>query len=248
MYAFSISKPLTKTDSLRTEYRKAQTDTARIKTLFNLGYQFLNGPSDSLIYYFSKSLLIADKNHRSLSKNNPENNSELIKEYKRLSIRALIEIGIEYFFQSDYAKALDNFFKALRLTDEIEDQSLASECYSEIGIVYKNQGKFDEALSYNEKALEYAKMGTDSSWIAACLVNSGTIYFKKGYFTIALNHYVKALKIFETLNHTRRIEACYLNIGKIYCEQKDYNKALDYFNKALKIAIVKNEPPESLVL
>ncbi len=236
-----LSQPDTKTDSLRIEYQKAKSDTLKIKTLFKLGYQFLNGPSDSLIYYFTKALTISDDNIKSLNLTKPGYNTDLINVYKRLSVRANIEIGIEYFYQSDYPIALEYFFGALSISEEIDDQGLASECYSEIGIVYKNQGKYDEALTYNQKALTYAEMGPDTSWIAACLVNNGTIYFKKGYFTIALNHYVKALKIFETLNHQRRIEACYLNIGKIHYEQNDQDKALKYFNQALKIAIKENE-------
>ena len=236
-----IGHPQTKTDSLRIEYQKAENDTVKIKTLFKLGFQFLNGPSDSLIYYFQKALTISDNNIKSLNKTKPGYNTDLINVYERLSVRANIEIGIEHFFQGDYSKALEFFFTALRVSEETNNQVLASECYSEIGIVYKNQGKFDDALKYNNKALAYAKMGSDTSWIAACLVNSGTIYFKKGYFTIALGKYFKALEIFETLNHTRRIEACYLNIGKVYYEQNDLDKALDYYNKALKIAITENE-------
>ena len=235
------SKPLDKTDSLRIEYQNATTDTARIRILFKIGYQFLNGPSDSLIFHFRKSLEIAERNLQQLNQSDQSQNGALIIQYKKLSIRALIEIGIEYFYQSNYPLALENFFRALETSKEINDIDLISECNSEIGIVYKNQGRYDEAIEFNNRALEYAEFGTDSSWIASCLVNNGTIYFKKGYYTIALENYVKALKIFESLNHTRRIEACYLNIGKIYYEQTDIDKALDYFNKALNIAISENE-------
>ncbi len=237
----SGSKPMTKTDSLRVEYESAKTDTAKIEILFKLGYQFLTGPSDSLVFYFAKSLCIANKNIDSLSSFNAEQNKDLIITFKKLSIRSYIEIGIEYFFQSDYPLALDNFFMGLKSSEEINDIDLISECASEIGIVYKNQGKYNEALDFNNRALAYAEMGTDTSWIASCLVNNGTIYFKKGYYTTALEHYVKALKIFESLNHMRRIEACYLNIGKIYYEQADLDKALDYFKKAQKIAIEEND-------
>ena len=81
-------------DSLRAEYQKAKNDTTRIRTLFRLGYQFLNGPSDSLIYYFKESLSIADKNLSLLNQSNPENKAELTETYQRLTIRALIETGI----------------------------------------------------------------------------------------------------------------------------------------------------------
>ncbi len=237
----SGSKPMTKADSLRVEYQNAKTDTARIKILFKIGYQFLNGPSDSLIFHFRKSLEIAEKNLQRIGQAGGTKNAELVVTYKKLAIRAFIEIGIEYFFQSNYPLALENFFKGLEFSEEIDDIDLISECASEIGIVYKNQGKYEEALKFDNKALKYAEMGTDTSWIASCFVNNGSIYYQKGSYTVALKNYLKALKIFELLGHNKRIEACYLNIGKVYYEQNDLDKAMTYFRKALDIAILENE-------
>ncbi len=235
------SDEMAKRDSLRIEYQKAATDTAKIRILFKLGYRFLNGPSDSLIFYFRKALEIAEKKLQKYDETGIPENSEPVITYKKLAVRAFIEIGIEHFFQSNYPLALDNYFKGLKLSEEIDDVDLISECASEIGIVYKNQGKYEEALKFDNMALKYAEMGTDTSWIASCLVNNGSIYYQKGYYTIALKNYLKALKIFESLGHMRRIEACYLNIGKVYYEQNDLDKAMTYFRKALNIAVEENE-------
>ena len=232
---------MTKKDSLRFEYQKAATDTAKIRILFKLGYQFLNGPSDSLIFHFRKALEIAGKNLQKYEHPGSSINSESVTIYKKLAIRALIEIGIEYFYQSNYPLALENYFRALELSESINDIDLISECASEIGIVYKNQGKYEEALKFDKKALKYAEMGTDTSWIASCLVNNGSIYYQKGYYTVALKNYLKALKIFEFLGHKRRIEACYLNIGKVYYEQNDLDKAMTFFRKAFDIAVEEDE-------
>ncbi len=235
------SHPATRTDSLRVEYQNATTDTARIRILFKLGYQFLNGPSDSLIYYFKKSLDIAEKNLEMFNKRSSEQSKLIVLTYKRQEIRALIEIGIEHFYQGNYPLALENYFRALSISEQINDLDLISECSSEIGIVFKNQGKYEKALEYDNKVLEYARMGGDTSWFASCLVNNGSVYYHKGYYTVALKNYMQALKIFESLGHKKRIEACYLNIGKVYYEQGDADKAMGYFRRALDIALAENE-------
>jgi len=221
---------------IQKQYDKATHDTTRIKILFEMGNLFINGPSDSLIYYYEKALRIVRNNlaHLNLQK---DTTSDLYLAYRNFEIRVLIEFGIEYFFRSEYEKALENYFEALEIGERIGDIDLISECYSEIGIVYKNQGKFDLALEHYSFSLDYAKQTSDSSWIASCKVNIGNVYKEKGYLTIALNYYLDALKTLEDLDHERRISACYQSIGDIYRKQLDYFKALDYYSKSLQLAI-----------
>ncbi len=239
IFVFSVfnnqSNAQSKSDSLLTEYYKVKEDTSKIKILFEIGDLYIDGPSDSLLHYYNKGLIIIHDNLRNLNKDR-KNEVKRYLTFRHFEFRALIEFGIEYFFRSDYKLALVYFFSALDIAEELEDISIISECYSEIGIVYKNQGKYDQALEYNDKAIALAEQGVDTSWIAACYANHGTIFLKKGYYTLALDYYIKALKTFEKLDHKRRMGACYLNIGKIYSEQSDYNKALEYFSRVLSIS------------
>ena len=210
----------------------AKNDTNKVKLLFQIGNQFMDGPSDSLVFYYKKALSLI--NERILFyKTDSISNDELIRVYLRFKMRAYIELGIEYFFRSNYDKALEYYFKALKVANETGDEETVSECQSEIAIVYKNQGKYDLALKYNQKALNYARSSGDSSWAAVCYANQGTIYLKKGYFTLALNNYLKALKTFEKLGQKRRMGACYLNVGRIYAGQLDFVPAAGYYKLAL---------------
>ena len=221
---------------LRTELRQSVNDTTRVRILFQLGNQFFDGPSDSLMHYYSKALLIIEENLRRLENAGDKNDLAELRKFKQFKLRAYIEFGIEYFFRSDYNKALDYYFKALHIAEELDDKGIISECHSEIGIVYKNQGKYDLALKHNEEALFLSTYGNDSSWTAACYANEGNIYLKKGYFSLALNNYLRALRTFESLGLRRRMGSCYLNIGKIYTEQLDFEQALAYYKRALNIA------------
>jgi tetratricopeptide (TPR) repeat protein len=200
-----------------------------------MGYEYIDGPSDSLLSYFGNALEIINNNlEKHLYVNNP--NYELIKLYRNYKIRVKIEFGIEYFFRSDYPKALGYYYEALEEAKLQEDVALLSECYSEIGIVYKNQGKYDLALEYYDQALTLAKQTTDSSWVASCQVNIGNVYKVKGYLTIAQKYYMDALHILEPLKHDKRISQCYQNIGDIYHKQRDFKIALEYYSKSLELA------------
>jgi len=225
---------------LRLKFKQAEHDTTRIRALFGMGNLFIEGPSDSLIFYYEKALVFIEKNYKNFDPSK-DVGTEPFETFRDQKIRALIEFGIEYFFRSDYTRSLEYYFQALSLVEELGDIGLLSECYSEIGIVYKNQGNFDQALEYYENALEFAKQISDSSWIASCKVNMGNVYKEKGYLIIAQNYYLEALKTLERLGHDRRVSACYQNIGDIYGQQLDFNSALEYYSRSLEIAIETND-------
>jgi len=226
-------------DTTLTQLRKQLTlttaDTSKINILFEMGFEYIDGPSDSLLLYFGEALKIINRNlEKYMNVNNQD--KEIIKVYRYYKIRVNIEFGIEYFFRSDYPKALDYYFEALQEAKLLEDIALLSECYSEIGIVYKNQGKYDLALEYYDQALTMAKQTNDSSWVASCQVNIGNVYKVKGYLTIAQKYYMDALHILEPLKHDKRISQCYQNIGDIYHKQRDFKIALEYYSKSLELA------------
>lgn len=222
-------------DSLLTNLHESTNDSLRIKTLFELGNLYINGPSDSLIHYYEKGLKLTRSNLKRLAKEETTSGLEY-DVYKNLEIRAIIEFGIEYFFRSDYEKALEYDFEALEIARGIGDAGLLSEVLSEIGIVYKNQGKFEQALQYYSNAVDFAEQTSDTSWIASLKVNMGNVYKEQGYLTLALKYYLEALSDLERMQHDRRIAACFQNIGDVYNKQHDYNKALEYYCRALQLA------------
>ncbi|MCB2219780.1 MAG: tetratricopeptide repeat protein [Bacteroidetes bacterium] len=227
-------------DSLLTVFKSADHDTVRIMALFGLGNLYIDGPSDSLLHYYDRALKITRANLDRLEKERIFAGPEF-DAYKNFEVRAVIEFGIEYFFRSDYDKALQYYFEALKIARQIGDPGLLSECLSEIGIVYKNQGRFELALDYYARSLAYAEQTMDTSWIASSKVNLGNVYKEQGYLTLALKYYLEALSTLEPLGHDRRIAACYQNIGDIYHKQHDFNKALEYYSRALSLAKNSND-------
>lgn len=225
---------LAETDSLRRELVEAAHDTGRVKALFGLGNRFVDGPSDSLLFFYHRALQLIDENISALSEN--QNSDKTLKTFRQLRLRALIELGIEYFFRSEYDKALGYYSAAAEQANALNDRSHLSECYGELGILYKNQGKYDTALKYQQKALEIGLTLGEPDWVAICNNNIGNIYKARGYYAVALDYYLKALKTFEDMNQPRRVAACMHSVGDLLFQQENYEKALEYFEKTLKLA------------
>lgn len=223
-----------KTGSQRRDLVDAAHDTVRVKTLFGLGNRFVDGPSDSLLFYYHRSLQIIDENISVLSVNH--GSDKTLVTFRQLRLRALIELGIEYFFRSEYDKALDYYSAAAEQANALNDRSHLSECYGELGILYKNQGKYDTALNYQQKALEIGLTLGEPDWVAICNNNIGNIHKARGYYAVALDYYLKALKTFEDMDQPRRAAACMHSVGDLLFQQENYEKALEYFEKTLKLA------------
>lgn len=213
------------------------TDTIHIKELFAQGNRFFDGPSDSLISYYSAALSLIDSSLTVLPANSITFSNKYFRTLKELEKEANIQLGIENLLQGDYDQSLQHYKLALLIAEELDDISAISECYGEIGTLYNNQGNYDLALEYQQKALAIARQMVDEDWIAICNNQIGNVYKKKAFFTLALKHYIEALEYFERTSQLRRVAAIYQNIGDIYYAQKDYEKALDYYNRAKQLSV-----------
>jgi len=232
------AQPNDRADSLRKVFSISTHDTSRVKTLFALGNRFIDGPSDSLLFYYHEALQIINKNIGAIDAGS---GSTSLNKFKALQLRALIELGIEYFYRSDYEKALEYYFAAADVATAIGDVSHLSECYGEIGIVYKNQGKYDEALEYHQKAIEIGYTLNEPDWVAICNNNIGNIYKAKGFYSIAIEYFLKALHTFEEMDQPRRVATCTHSVGTLFFEQQNYHKAMEYYERALEIALLTGD-------
>ena len=215
------------------------------KTQHFLGwFSFLKGDYAFSLEHYSKALAIFDELEKSPQL--PEDKSQLLI----LKSKTIGNIGIVYYYQGDFPKALDYYFKALKMAEEIGSKSNINAVLNNIGAIYQDQRDYSNALDYFLKALKIAEEISDKNRIAKHLGNIGIIYFYKGDYSNALVYYFKALKMKQE-NGDKQGEANTLcNIGNLYMEQGDtaiakgnkafalsdnYPKALDYNLKALKI-------------
>ena len=199
-------------------------------SLGNLGfYNYLKGDFPKTLDYYFKALKTDEELFNS-SSNGGRREGAKIGIAKRLS-----NIGIVYDDQGDYPKALDYYFKALKMAEELENKNGIAINLGNIGIVYRKQGNYPKALDYYFKALKIKEELGDKTGIAANLGNIGVVYYNQGDYLKALDYYFKALKMAEELGDKNRIAIWLGNIGSLYTTQGNYAEAETHLLDALKL-------------
>lgn len=257
--SFCISKQTEQQiDSLKLEIRKAESDTDKVKILDKLAYKYSKlDPEQGLKYAveaknlsekakWKKGLAVAwldiGMNQAVLSNNkeallafeNALTHYEDLSDKKGIS-STYSNIGLLYKSQSNYPKALEYSFKAIKYKDFIPERSLAIQLEN-IGTIYLEQLNYAKTISYYNEALAiYEKLG-DKAGIARNLGNNGIVQDAKGNFKQALASHKKALAINEELGNDNGIQINYGNIGLVYSHLEDYEKAIFYQEKALQIS------------
>ncbi len=145
-------------------------------------------------------------------------------------------IGEIYEAQANYSKALDYYFKSLKIIKELDDKPGLAGSYYSISGIYLKQGKINKALLYQMKSLKISQQINDKKRIAYGYINIGSIYYNQGNYDKALAYHIKSLKISQQINDIQGVVCCYVNIGEIYAIMCKYNEALKYYDKGLTLA------------
>ena len=157
------------------------------------------------------------------------------KVYKRYLASAYNNSGY-YFFQNDEPyKAIENFERAVKLSEQAEDLKVIPTALNNIGYIYKQQGNIVGALDNYHKSLKLNQKIGDEQEEALCLNNIGGIYYLEKEYDKALKYYRDAL-LLEKKSGTKKGEGrLYSNIGAIYKEQGKIDAAIQYFDYSIKI-------------
>ena len=145
-------------------------------------------------------------------------------------------LGTNYRVKSNYALALEYYFKALKINEALKDKPAISNNLANIGNIYGDQQNLAKALEYGNKALSIDRELKNTPGIAKNLGNLGIIYHSIGDYEKALKYSTDALRMNEALGDKIGIELVLGNIGIIYNGMKKYAEAHEYFFKALSLS------------
>lgn len=146
--------------------------------------------------------------------------------------RAYGSIGFVFMEQSNYPKALDYNFKALKIYEETENLEKLSRIYNNIGVIYKSQSDYFKAIKYYEKCLEIQEKLGDKN-IGITINNIGLVYLNQRNFDDAWIYFSKSSNYFSQHPNTRGLADLNYNIGEYYKQKNNLDKAIDYTQKAL---------------
>ncbi|MFT3795673.1 tetratricopeptide repeat protein [Flavobacterium sp.] len=148
--------------------------------------------------------------------------------------RAYASAGVVYSEENDYSRSLENYFKALKIYQQIGQKPSISKIYNNIGIVYKSQEHLQKALDYFQKALQIQHETGEQSQ-AVTLTNIGVIHFEMGNNAKALEYYQKAQKFFATIDNKRGFALLQNYFGDYYKKNNNTALALQYYHQSLKL-------------
>ncbi len=216
--AFSQKQGQARIDSLLRELPKQKEDTNKVKLLAYLSFAYRNTDPDEGLKFGQQCFDLT----------------------KKLGWETGIgmtsaALGHNYCAKSDYAKALEYFFKALAIAEKIGNKRGMAGIIGGIAEVYNRQGDYPRALAYLFRGLRLDEEIGDKAGMAAANLNIGTIYSDQKEYSKALEYYSNALKLDEETGDQQGIAYTIDNMANIYSSQKDYSKALEYHTKSLRM-------------
>src|ERR1041385_1562427 len=174
-------------------------------TLNNLGsyYYFKNDYPNSLSDY-NAALEIYNK----LNADNPKNNFN-----KKEIAGLLLRIGLGFWNQCNFPKALNYYFDGLKIYEEIKNERGIALTNCNIGLIYEEQREYAKALDYYNASLKLAEKINARELQSTILGNLGNIYKdkadfpngtseeRKNSFAQSLDCYTRSLKIAEEVGN-----------------------------------------------
>ncbi len=130
-------------------------------------------------------------------------------------------------------KALEQFFKSLKIAEEIGDKQSIANTFNCIGNSFREKEDYIKAIEYYFMALKLREELGDKQGFAVTYNNIGRLYVKQRDYTKALEYLFKSLKLAEEIGDKRAIVKVLGSIGNCYLKENNYSKALEFCSKSL---------------
>ena len=214
------------TDSLkRIWFNTYLPDSTRINSINTLAWEgFLFTQPDSAFYFAQKHYDFAKK--RGLK--------------KEMAVASNTQ-GTSFYMSGNFAKAIDYFYKSLRLKEELKDYKGIAATLNKMGMIYDEQKDYEKAIGLYTKAIENfqqlpGKSESDYQVLVASYHNLGVLYLNRGNHEKALDYFNKTLALTDKGKFLRERAYTYSNMGHIFLDQQEPVKSKEYYEKAYEIA------------
>jgi signal transduction histidine kinase len=190
-------------------------------------------------------LLVGDTGNNTLARTYFERSYALNKELGASfsMISNLNNIGRGYQRESDYAKALDYFLKALAIADEIKSDEQRALVGTNITSSYFTQGNLAKAQEYAEMTLKYGRLSHTPNNIGKALLQLGVIKAETRDTASAKVYMQQALNVYQEMGNKPAIVQVLVSMASL--EYPDYEKVIAQMGKAQ--AILEEIGPSSLL-
>src|SRR5665213_251534 len=207
-------------DSLLHELPALKEDTLLVKTLLQIAQTYLQVDPRKGIAYAERGLAMAEKMKWKRGIANLQNalgliigdtgNDEAARAHFEQSlalnkemgasfnmISNLNNIGRSYQRESDFSRALDYYFRALAIAEEIKSDEQISLVGTNLAASYITQRNFVKGLEYAQMTLQHAELAHASGNMGKALLDLGVIKEQTGDTASAKAYLNRALKVYE---------------------------------------------------
>jgi signal transduction histidine kinase len=205
-------------DSLRKLILRGIADTTTVKVLNEYAMAIHETYPDSTRLFATRAIAIADALHYLSG--------------KALSLNTL---GVSYFIQNNYEKALENYLLALALREKIVDMKGVAGTLNNVGMVYRDMKEYSTALSYYFRALRLNDSLKNTTFYVRNLNNIGVAYESLNLYDSALVYHRRSIEMKRSIADKAGVASSLRNIGKVFLKMKRYNEALATFQEGLAI-------------
>jgi tetratricopeptide (TPR) repeat protein len=209
------------------ELEKRKSDTAKINFLVKAADRVKETNADSAILIWKNINKLCES---ALKKTKLP---ALIYFYKKKSGENYTNLAFFYDMRGEMKKALEYNFKALKITESINDLKTTATIYNNLGYIYNTQGKPEKAVSYFKKSIKLYIQLDDKKELANTYLNLGGVMGISKQYYESLSWLRKANGIYMSVHDTSGLTITMNNIGFIYMNVNEYDSALFFFNKCL---------------
>jgi len=152
-------------------------------------------------------------------------------------------MGLAYRHYFFFEESLDWYYKALKLSTQINDQVGIGFCYDNLGVTRFNQKQFDGALSFFKQGKAFFEKVNHQEGLSYSYTHLSWVMVEKKQFDEALKFANLALLIRQKNNATKeQLSNALRDVAVAEIGLKNYSEAKRVLEKSLQIAQETNKP------
>ena len=147
--------------------------------------------------------------------------------------KVLCNIGNIEIILGNYNQALDYTQRAMRLSEETENELSVAYCHRLMGRILRKKTSYEKALSAYREAIKIYQRRGDKRNESETYQSIGNIYYDLHQSENALAEYDKSLQIARSISNSSLIAYAFSGIAFTWYQLKEFNTAIAYFDSSM---------------
>lgn len=202
-------------DSLKVRLQNSTSDTAQVKLLAKLGFEYAFIHLDSSRQYCERAVRLADEIN-----------------FSRGKADALNNLAISYDIEGNHEVAITYFLMALDIYTKIDARDGQARIYNNCGMVYQSLGDTAKSLEFHKRSLQIEQELGDSLGIAYSMTQVAALHLQMKNYENSLPLYLSALTILQFKNDIQGLAYTHWGLGELFMETGQTNLAFTHAKEA----------------